>query len=63
MRSYRLFYTRCTDNNIEILRVRESHQGDNPYEYPIKFTLRSKKTGIETRAGTNMDELLKSWGY
>jgi hypothetical protein len=63
MKAYQLFYGRCKDPKIEILQKWDFERTDeNIYETPIKFVLRSKQTGIETAASTDVDALLNSWG-
>ena len=63
MKAYRLFHNRCTDDNIEILQV-YTHERiiATSYKDPVKFVLRSKLTGIQTKESSDMDELLKAWG-
>jgi len=62
MKAYRLFWNRCQDSNIEILQYhRVERTKENFYIEPVTFVLRSKSSGIETVASSNMEFLLKSW--
>jgi len=62
MKAHRLFYSRCSDPNIEILQsLSDQTDGANLYRYPIKFVLRSKKSDLITHESYDMDELLKCW--
>ncbi len=64
MRSYRMFYSRCTDDSLDVLRIRMPGDPEN-YEYsvPMTFVLKNKKTGIESVPSTDMDTLLTAFGY
>ena len=63
MKAYRLFYQRCTDENILLLQKKNEYETQHPYYLPIRFVLRSRSTGIETSESSNMDSLLSTWGY
>jgi hypothetical protein len=59
LNSYRLFYNRCRNPDIEPLQ--KVH--DSTYRIPIIFILKNKKTGIISVDSHDMEHLLSSWGY
>lgn len=62
MKAYRLFYNRCTDDNVMVLQYDIiPRTPENAYQFPIRFVIRSKATGIETPPSADMDQLLKHW--
>lgn len=64
MKAYRLFHQRCNDDNILILQIRDySERKEDRYSSPVKFVLRSRKSGLETAPNSNMELLLSSWGF
>jgi len=61
MKSYQLFYERCTNKDVTI---EQSIMNDHiAYSQPVSFILKNQKTNFVSVPNTNMDNLLKSWGY
>jgi len=61
-KSYQVFYSRCSDLNIELLE----HHHPNPlfmYARPVIFFLRNKSTGIDSLPNEDVAKLLTSWGF
>lgn len=64
MLAYKTFYLRCPDVDYEIdtvIDVPPTRQ--NQYAVPLKFVLRSKKTGFETQPYANVNDLLDACGF
>lgn len=62
MKAYRLFYQRCQNPVYQLLQYDSiPRTTDNRYERPIQFVIRSSITGLETRPGTDMNDLLQHW--
>jgi hypothetical protein len=63
MKAYRMFYNRCLDKNMDIFQQQHTPANSQEgYKYPVYFILKSKQTGVETPASSDMDQLLKVWG-
>lgn len=62
MKSFKLFFQRCNDNNIEA-QVFHAPTANWTYAIPAVFVLRNKVTGITSLREHDMDKLLKSWGF
>ncbi|GAB2653290.1 hypothetical protein GCM10027036_03210 [Flavihumibacter cheonanensis] len=59
MISYRLFYQRCTNADIEVITEQNFI---NPYTKKSRFILRNKTTGIFSAPHSDLDTLLTTWG-
>ena len=61
MKSYQLFHERCKDTAIEVQEV--TLPDDIAYAEPVVFVFKNKLTGIVSIFSSDMESLLKSWGY
>lgn len=60
MKSYRLFYQRCTNADIEVITEQNFVE---PYTKNSRFILRNKTTGIVSAPHFDLDTLLTTWGW
>jgi len=64
LKAYRLFYQRCTDDDIHIFEDRDLQEpAIDRYKKPVKFVLLNKKTGRNTTSSSDIDALLKSFEF
>lgn len=64
LKAFRLFHQRCTNSDIEILKMPDYFSSvQNQYQVPSRFILRNKITKIQTAPSQDMDHLLISWGF
>lgn len=61
MKSYQLFYERCKDPSIEVQEVLVPD--DIGYSNPVFFILKNRITNMVSLPSSDMDGLLKSWGF
>jgi len=61
MKSYQLFYKRCKDLTIEVQEV--SLPDRIAYADPVVFVFKNRHTGIVSVSSSDMEGLLRSWGY
>lgn len=61
MKSYQLFHERCGDAGIAV----EQMQVPDLWAYasPVRFILKNNRTNLISTPETDMDKLLKSWGF
>lgn len=61
MKSFKLFYLRCTDADVHIM-VKQLPQ-ELVYSIPPSFQLRNSRSGIVSVASADMESLLNGWGF
>lgn len=61
MKAQRLFYSRCTNPNLELKVYDPFRTEHNRFEYPTRFVIRSKATRLETGPSADMETLLGHW--
>lgn len=62
MHSFKLFFQRCDDTNIYPI-IANPPPIEEVYRFPLSYQLVNAQTGEATPASTDMDLLLKSWGF
>ncbi|MBL7684290.1 MAG: DUF4365 domain-containing protein [Flavipsychrobacter sp.] len=60
-KAYRLFYTRCTNQALELIIYDPFRTEETRYSYPTQFVIQSRISGLKTPASTDMEELLRYW--
>ncbi len=64
LKAYRLFHQRCTDDSLVMFEDRDPQEpAIDRYKEPVKFVLLDKKTKRNTESSSDIDALLKTFGY